>query len=579
MSSATVDHPDDVEPLRLLASAVAGRSVEVDLAAPGDRTWTDGATIHLDPGADPEERVRQVTVQAALLSAGSLDSGIVDRLRRPRGLADRYLAVEGHRALAVLDDILPPAVRGIVDHDLARRASTPEEALVLAQQAATAELPRAFGTIEPRRVRREAVDAPTEQDAAQVGVVQAEALDLPELEEDDDDTSTDLGNLLSSPVGGGGAVGRLLKRLLRPGGHTGDGGPPGADAATHLSKGGLGTRGRTLSARGGPVEAAPGDPPDSTGTTYPEWDVHRGAYREGWCTVVEQRPEVEPGALALTSPLALRRSLTRLSMGLTPVRRRRQGDDIDLDAAVEAFVDTAAGVAHEGDTYIENLHRRRDLSVVVLLDVSGSSAEPGVGGRSVHEHQREVAGALTATLHRLGDRVALRAFNSRGRTAVQVMRIKDFGEPVDAAVAHRLDALTPGGYTRLGAAIRHAATEVLERGGTPRRLLVVLSDGFAYDHGYHGRYGEADARKALDEARRRGVGCLCLSVGTDTDVAALRRVFGSTAHAVVPRADHLPAVVGPLFAAAVGAAEAQRRRFQRTERTRERLELERSTHA
>ena len=65
----------------------------------------------------------------------------------------------------------------------------------------------------------------------------------------------------------------------------------------------------------------------------------------------------------------------------------------------------------------------------------------------------------------------------------------------------------------------------------PRRLLVVLSDGFAYDHGYEGLYGEADARRALVEARRRGVGCICLSVASEAEPAALRRVFG-----VAPRA-------------------------------------------
>jgi nitric oxide reductase activation protein len=103
---------------------------------------------------------------------------------------------------------------------------------------------------------------------------------------------------------------------------------------------------------------------------------------------------------------------------------------------------------------------------------------------------------------------------------------------------------------------------------------VVISDGFAYDHGYEGRYGEADARRALVEARRRGVGCLCLSVGADTDVAALRRVFGGAAHAVIPATEQLPNLVGPLFRAALQSAEAQRRVFQRKERATELIEIE-----
>src|SRR4029079_18255326 len=136
----------------------------------------------------------------------------------------------------------------------------------------------------------------------------------------------------------------------------------------------------------------------------------------------------------------------------------------------------------------------------------------------------------------------------------------------DGAMIERLTRLTPGAYTRLGAAIRHATTVVEERAGTPRRLLVVLSDGFAYDHGYEGDYGEADARRALIEARRRGIGCLCLSIGAATEPDALSRVFGPAAHASLAHTDQLPPVVGPLFHAALRSAESQRRQWQRTER-------------
>jgi nitric oxide reductase activation protein len=106
-------------------------------------------------------------------------------------------------------------------------------------------------------------------------------------------------------------------------------------------------------------------------------------------------------------------------------------------------------------------------------------------------------------------------------------------------------------------------------------LLVLLSDGFAYDHGYEGSYGEADARRALAETRRRGIGCLCLSIGGSTDPAALRRVFGTAAHATIPRAEQLAGVVGPLFRSALASAEMQRRVSLRRERTRERLQAER----
>jgi nitric oxide reductase NorD protein len=196
--------------------------------------------------------------------------------------------------------------------------------------------------------------------------------------------------------------------------------------------------------------------------------------------------------------------------------------------------------------------------VLLLLDVSGSAAEPGATSGTVHEQQRSAAAALLSALHDLGDRVALYAFHSQGRSAVSVLPVKRFDDDLDALAMRRLHGLVPGGYSRLGAAIRHGASVLERRGGASRRLLVVLSDGLAYDHGYERVYGAADARRALAEARRRGTACLCLGIGASTDADALRRVFGSAAHAAVARPEHLERVIGPLFRSALRSAEVRR---------------------
>src|SRR4029450_4101872 len=91
------------------------------------------------------------------------------------------------------------------------------------------------------------------------------------------------------------------------------------------------------------------------------------------------------------------------------------------------------------------------------------------------------------------------------------------------------------------------------------------SDGLAYDHGYEPMYGAADARHALAEARRRGTGCLCLSIGASTDAETLRRGFGSAAHATIPRTEQLSRVIGPLFRAALRSADVPRRLERRRE--------------
>lgn len=570
----------DVERLRLVASAIGGRPLEVAAGEPGGSGWTDGATVFVDPDAPPSEQVVTVAAQASLVAAGSLDADIARRLARRPTLSRRYLAVEGHRALAANGPLVPPAVRRLIDHDLAGSVSDPEASLARAQRReAPEDAPAGFGSVRPRRLLAAAdlavsVSAPDETHLRPA----TRPADPAELDEaaDDDGGGPDVGALMTSPVGGRGLLGRLLHGLLRSArGADGRRGPAGAHAPTHRGSARPHGRGAVSSTSAGWDLTDAGAAFAPRAHTYPEWDVRRRAYREDWCTVRERDPApTDLAPMALPEGHALRRPLARLGIGLDRTRRQPQGDDIDLDAAVEARVAALTGAATDGAVYVDNLRRRRDLAVLVLLDVSGSADEPGPLGRSVHEHQRSAAAALAAALHDLGDRVALYAFNSNGRSAVHLTRVKRFDERFDGRVTQRLGGLVPAAYTRLGAAIRHGAQLLEDGGGTSRRLLVVLSDGFAYDHGYEGPYGEADARRALVEARRRGLGCLCLSVGAATPPDALRRVFGTAAHATVPTTDQLPALVGPLFRDALRSAAAQRRTFQRQDRTREHLALE-----
>jgi Mg-chelatase subunit ChlD len=568
---------DELGRFKLIASALAGRVVLVAPAKPGERPWTDGVTVFANVDASPRDQLRCVAVQAALLAAGSLDLEVVRGLSRRPALVRRYLAVEGHRALAAQEPLLPTAVRSLIDRTVAARSDSPAASLAIALgRDALADPPDIFGTIRPRHVRAR-VEPPVEERAVQQHVPRRQAVEvLRELDDGEDDAGV-VADLVSSPAGGGGLIGRLLKTLLGDARSAWDG-PLGADPPTHWSFRDAGA------ARTVVLTTANASKPDHVGlveqrgTTYPEWDRYRRRYRRDWCTVVELEPKPED-LVPLVAPEthALRRPLARLGMERERRRRQLQGDDIDIDAAVEARVESLAGSPPDEGTYIESQRRRRDLAVLLLLDISGSSGKPSATGATVHEHQRAAAAALTVALHDLGDRVALYGFRSQGRSAVHVVPVKRFRDDLDTRVMSRLGALVPATYTRLGAAIRHGGFVLDRDGGTSRRLLVVLSDGFAYDHGYEGPYAEADARRALAETRRRGTGCLCLSIGADTDVHTLRRVFGTAAHAAIPGAEQLAGVVGPLFRSALRSAQLQRRAWQRKERTYERLVIERRT--
>jgi nitric oxide reductase NorD protein len=555
-----IDNGDGPQRLTMLASALAGRTVSVAPAPPGELAWTDGATIFVDAAASVGDQLESVTVQASLLASGGLAPNVVRKLIRRPALARRYLFVEGQRALSMNDDMLPPGMRHLVDLDVATQTRSPVESLrIAAARHDIADPPQPFGTIRARSVLTAAATVAEEtQSKAQPARRHSNRV----LAELDDDVAggEDLADPFSSSVGGGGAIGKLLQRMLSRVRQLGGAGAPGADTATHRSRNGIAGATAVTSTSAGPCSAELVEESSEVGRKYPEWDGRRRRYRPDWCTVQEiDVPPQRISMLARPDVHSLRRPLTRLGIGLDRAHRQTQGDDIDVDAAVEARVETLAGSPPDEAVYLDNLRSRRDLAVLVLLDVSGSVAEAGTLGLTVHEQQRSAAAALTIALHGLGDRVALYAFQSQGRSAVHVMPVKRFDGNLDAMVMRRLSDLTPGAYSRLGAAIRHGTAIITEKAGTSRRLLVVMSDGLAYDHGYERWYGAADARRALGEARRRGIGCLCLTIGAATDSGELARVFGSAAHASIPRPDQLANVVGPLFRAALHSADLRRR--------------------
>jgi nitric oxide reductase NorD protein len=548
--------PADVSRLALLASTIADRPLRVVVAALGEPAYTDGSAIFVEAEATFREQRRQALVQAALLGAGGLAAEELRPLRGRGGrMAQRYLALEGRRALAVFGPSVPAVARLSAECG-APETTSPAESLALAQgRAGVAEAPAWFGQIRPALLRGTpggGSSAPTDKDLKR-------ALDrLPQADSDSDDADDD----------GDGEESKLLKLFSHPGakpnkllssffqsifgmsrrrgeGSGADGSPAGVVRAGNK----VGPHARPLPV---PIRIAADDRPGAaggmSGVLYPEWDEGRGRYRPDWCRVLELPlgPAPTPGE-GTERDEVLRRRLARIGLGPMVQRGRPQGDDFDIDALIDATVDLRSGHSPTEHVYLERRFLRRDLGVLVLLDASGSATETDEDGRSVHEHQRKAAATLVATLEELGDRVALYAFRSEGRSSVSVLPLKRFSARFGNSGRGWLSHLEPSGYTRLGAAIRHAGEILKHEAGTPSRLLVVLSDGFPYDDGYEGTYAESDASRALAELREDGVACACLSIGTSTSIEALDRVFGAAAHAGAPRLSQLSGRMDTLF--------------------------------
>ena len=548
--------PDDPNRFGLLATHLAGRAIGVTVAQPGRPASTDGSTIFVSPGVPPDQQRREVVVQSALLAAGSLDRQIIRALRARPTLARRYLAVEGYRALADLGGQAPIAA-ALCTGGTAESSSSAHSLAVARSHQKLPQPPRWFGQITPAALLRG--DGTLTKAAGGGAPLGADS----EEEEEDDDHDDGGGpteqsrilKLFEAPAFSSRALAEFLRTLLGTSRSYGDN-SAGVEADL----------GPVLRGRGTEVGAHPsptrirftGDAAVGvTGALFPEWDVHSGRYRPEWTRVIDF--PLGAGADAATAEVVvdevLRRRLARVGLGFHTLRARPDGDELDTEALIDLFVDMRSGHSPPADVYVDRRRSARDLGVLILLDTSGSATDVDRAGLSVHEHQRQAAATLTATLEELGDRVALYGFRSHGRHAVHLPAIKSFEQRFGARERTRLAHLQPAGYTRLGAGIRGAAEILKAQAGTPHRLLVVLSDGHAYDHGYEGMYAEADVARALVELRSDGVACLCLALGGEAGTTSPRQVFGPS-HAGASTLSELSPRMDELFLVALRAATA-----------------------
>jgi nitric oxide reductase NorD protein len=238
----------------------------------------------------------------------------------------------------------------------------------------------------------------------------------------------------------------------------------------------------------------------------------------------------------------VRRDFERLRPLRQTLRRQLEGSDLDVDAYVVLAADRLAGGAPDGRLYLDDRRIRRDTGVLLLIDVSASTDAWVAGSRRVIDVAKEGLLIVIEALAALGDRHAVFAFRGEGPERVDLLPVKRFEEGAGDLIRRRVAALEPDGYTRLGAALRHA-TALLSRELARHRLLLLLSDGRPNDVDlYEGRYGLEDTRQALAEARLQGVRPFCLTIDREAPRYAAR-VFGNRDYAVLRQPERIPEVL------------------------------------
>ncbi|WP_339776759.1 VWA domain-containing protein [uncultured Methylophaga sp.] len=299
-----------------------------------------------------------------------------------------------------------------------------------------------------------------------------------------------------------------------------------------------------------------GKAPVSEPYHYQEWDYQVQLYRPDWSTVYEYRPkkgdpEDIDNILKEYKPVAhrIRQIIDLLSpAGVQRVRNMEDGDEIDINAAVDAMIAIRMGEQPNTRITMRNVIKNRDLAVTVLLDLSESTNDVIEGSdKTVLDLTREAATLVATAINGIGDPFALHGFASDGRHDVQYFRFKDFNQTFDDESKARLAGMKGGLSTRMGAAMRHAAQDLLKQ-PERRRLLLLVTDGEPSDiderDPQHLRH---DTRKAVDELWSRGVMTYCLTLDANAD-SYVKRIFGENNYTIVDHVDRLPEKLPTLFA-------------------------------
>ncbi len=284
--------------------------------------------------------------------------------------------------------------------------------------------------------------------------------------------------------------------------------------------------------------------------TYPEWDWRRGSYRPDYCRVVagmasEEGEDWAPDATMQRCIKQVRRQFEALRPKRQTFYSQPDGDELDLTALVQDVANRQAGAPATERIFLQARSAARDVSLAVLLDVS-LSTDAWLQDCRVLDVEKGALLALTHGLAACGDEHAIFTFTSRRRHWVNVQTVKDFGEDVGPRVSRRIQALKPGQYTRIGAAIRHVSIALQER-PQRHRLLLVITDGKPndIDH-YEGRYGIEDTRLAIREAHRAGLRVF----GVTVDEQArdyFPYIFGRGAYAIFPNISRLPTALPAIY--------------------------------
>src|SRR5256714_12929372 len=210
---------------------------------------------------------------------------------------------------------------------------------------------------------------------------------------------------------------------------------------------------------------------------YDEWDRELVDHRVSWCRVIEKKvkrgnrefvDETRERYKGVVSSIRHQFQLMKPE-NLTKIANELDGEDYDLNAVVDFFIDRRADGQQSERIYTKRLRRRRDVAVSFLLDQSSSTART-IGrhplqpythpGRRIIEIEKEGLVLMSEALEAVGDIYSINGFTSEGRRNVKFYVLKDFNEQYSDEVMRRIGGITYQNKTRLCAAIRSVTAKL-----------------------------------------------------------------------------------------------------------------------
>ncbi|MFN8431519.1 MAG: VWA domain-containing protein [Spirosomataceae bacterium] len=276
---------------------------------------------------------------------------------------------------------------------------------------------------------------------------------------------------------------------------------------------------------------------------YDEWDFSTRRYKTDFCKVypfTQLKTDKEYYHQTLknkgTVLTGLRKMLANVNNKMMQHRRQNQGDEFDIDATTDMLVDIFSKKTPSENIYLANRKKEKDISILLLLDVSLSSDSYAAGNRVI-DIEKQVSILFGEILNEFNIDFSIDCFYSKTRNYTTYISLKDFDESWDAS-KNRIGAAEPQGYTRIGAALRHSG-QLLKKRKTKNKWIILISDGKPNDYDkYEGKYGINDVKQALRELHEQQINSYALAIEAQAKYY-LPQMFGQNHYQILTTPEEL----------------------------------------